>query len=87
MSFRGYIKLYRAIFTHEFFREEPFSEREAFIWMICEAAWKQRSRRVGQFYAQLERGELLARSGTLPINGGGQSGRSARSSRGLKKSK
>ena len=60
MSSHGYIKLYRSLFEHEFFRPGRFSEREAFTWMIKEAAWKPRSRRVGQFFVELERGELAA---------------------------
>jgi hypothetical protein len=60
VSSRGYIKLYRSLFKHEFFRQGKFSEREAFTWMIAEAAWKPRNRRVGQFFVDLDRGELVA---------------------------
>ncbi|MHC2293743.1 hypothetical protein [Bradyrhizobium barranii] len=60
MAGRGYIKLYRSLFRHEFFRPAAFSEREAFTWMIAEAAWKPRQRRFGQFFIDLERGELAA---------------------------
>ena len=60
MAGRGYIKLYRSLFRHEFFRPAAFSEREAFTWMIAEAAWKPRQRRFGQFFVDLERGELAA---------------------------
>ncbi len=60
MAQGGYIKLYRSLFSHEFFRSGKFSERESFTWMIAEAAWKPRSRRMGQFFVELERGELAA---------------------------
>ncbi|MCK1577862.1 hypothetical protein [Bradyrhizobium sp. 174] len=60
MAGRGYIKLYRSLFRHEFFRPAAFSEREAFTWMIAEAAWKPRQRRFGQFFVDLERGDLAA---------------------------
>jgi hypothetical protein len=60
MSGQGYIKLYRSLFTHEFFRPSPFTEREAFSWMISEAAWKTRQRRIGQFFVELQRGDLAA---------------------------
>ena len=56
LSNHGYIKLYRSLFKHEFFRPGKFSEREAFTWIIAEAAWKPRSRRVGQFFVDLDRG-------------------------------
>ncbi|WBU27535.1 GIY-YIG nuclease family protein [Rhodopseudomonas palustris] len=59
MSSRGYVRLYRSIFAHEFFRP-PFSDREAFMWLICEAAWRPRQRRVGQFFVELDRGEVAA---------------------------
>ncbi|NEV75519.1 GIY-YIG nuclease family protein [Rhodopseudomonas sp. BR0C11] len=59
MSSRGYVRLYRSIFAHEFFRP-PFSDREAFMWLICEAAWRPRQRRVGQFLVALSRGEVAA---------------------------
>lgn len=41
----GYIKVHRAIWKHPFFTE-PFSRREAFIWLVSEAAWQ--GDRVGQ---------------------------------------
>ncbi|MGY4224403.1 hypothetical protein ACVMIH_001764 [Bradyrhizobium sp. USDA 4503] len=58
MAYRGYIKLYRSLYEHEFFRPSPMSEREVFTWMIQEAAWKPRQRRFGQFFVDLDRGDL-----------------------------
>lgn len=70
MSDRGYIKLYRSLFRHEFFKPSKFSEREAFTWLIAEAAWRARQRRFGQFFVDLERGELAASLRFLAENWG-----------------
>jgi hypothetical protein len=40
------------------FAKEPFTEREAWIWMISSAAWKEQTVRVGRHIVQLERGQL-----------------------------
>jgi hypothetical protein len=60
MSERGYICLSRGALDHEFFRRSEFSEFEAWVWLLTEAAWKPRSRRVGEFLVQLDRGQLVA---------------------------
>jgi hypothetical protein len=38
--------------------DAPFSEREAWVWMIAEAAWKPREKRVGKVVVVLDRGQL-----------------------------
>lgn len=60
MSSRGYIKLHRSLFKHPFFRPAPYCEQAAFSWLLAEAAWKPRQRRVSQFLVELDRGELVA---------------------------
>lgn len=60
MSERGYIFLSRGALEHEFFRRQEYSEFEAWVWLLTEAAWKPRSRRLGEFMVQLERGQLVA---------------------------
>jgi hypothetical protein len=60
MSERGYICLSRGALDHEFFRRKEYSEFEAWVWLLTEAAWKPRSRRVGEFVVQLNRGQLVA---------------------------
>lgn len=55
---RGFIAVARDLFDHTRFAKEPFTEREAWIWMIAEAAWKPTSARVGRVTIQLERGQL-----------------------------
>ena len=36
----GYFAVDRGIFSHEFFDAEPFTQREAWMWLISEAAWR-----------------------------------------------
>lgn len=55
---RGYIALYRGFFDHPMFKAEPFTEREAFAWMIMEAAHEGRRVRRGRETITLSRGEL-----------------------------
>jgi hypothetical protein len=58
MSERGYIAIERGYFEHEMFAHEAFTEREAFMWLIMEAAWKDRRVRRGRLILTLRRGEL-----------------------------
>ena len=48
----------RDIFEHDFFAREAFTEREAWIWMIREAAWKPRKIRVGRKRCSIGRGQF-----------------------------
>lgn len=36
----GFITIERAIWDHHLFAKEPMSEREAWMWMLAQAAWK-----------------------------------------------
>jgi hypothetical protein len=56
---RGYIRFYRSIFRHPVFRQEPLTEREAWAWLIAEAAWKPRQHRLGEHLVNLDRGEVV----------------------------
>jgi hypothetical protein len=60
VSDKGYIHLDRDALGHEFFRRDSHSEFEAWVWLLSEAAWRSRQRRVGEFFVQLQRGELVA---------------------------
>jgi hypothetical protein len=40
MSGRGVFAVDRGIWADPDFADEPFTEREAFMWLIGEAAWK-----------------------------------------------
>lgn len=55
---RGYFAVDRAIFDHPIFADEPFTEREAWQWMISEAAWRPTRIRVGRVVVNLDRGQL-----------------------------
>lgn len=54
----GYIAIQRGLLNHPAFKKEPFTEREAWIWLIEEAAWKPKTVRVGDALFSLNRGEL-----------------------------
>ena len=60
MSDAGYFAVSRRLFEHDFFAAEPFTEREAWLWLIREAAWKRTSVRVGRGRITLERGQCAA---------------------------
>jgi DNA-binding transcriptional regulator YhcF (GntR family) len=60
MTERGVFAVDRGLFGHEAFADEPFTEREAFLWLVSEAAWKDRARRIGTHRVVLERGQLAA---------------------------
>lgn len=60
MSERGVFAVDRGIWDHPMFADEPFTEREAWSWLIGEASFKTRTRNVGGKIVQLERGQLAA---------------------------
>ena len=54
----GTFAVSRAAFDHPMFKAEPFSEREAWIWMIGAAAWRPMKVRVANHLIALDRGEF-----------------------------
>lgn len=56
----GWIRIDRDIFKHEFFARAPMSEREAWVWMIARAAWKDTRHRVGAKMLPVPRGSFFA---------------------------
>lgn len=54
----GTFSVSRKIWEHEVFIPSPFSEREAFLWLVSEASWKPRTKRVGSVIVALDRGQL-----------------------------
>jgi hypothetical protein len=64
MTRQGFIAISRKLFDPEdaFFGGEPFTRREAWQWLIAEAAWKPQRKKVstgrGETYVDLERGQL-----------------------------
>lgn len=60
MSERGVFAVDRGLFQHPRFADEPFTEREAWIWLIGQAAFKPHRRRVGSVMVNLVRGQIAA---------------------------
>jgi hypothetical protein len=58
MSDFGTFILDRGLFDHPFFSPQPFTEREAWAWMIGRAARSDGERRVGNLRINLRRGQL-----------------------------
>ena len=54
----GTINISRDLWKDPAFASDPFSEREAWVWLIAEASWKPRVRRVGNHVVNLDRGEV-----------------------------
>lgn len=55
----GWIAISRDLFAHEFFAREPMSEREAWVWMIAKAAWKETRHRIGGGVVDVPRGAFF----------------------------
>jgi hypothetical protein len=58
MSERGVFAVDRGVWEHPMFADEPFTEREAWLWMVSAAAWISRRVRVGKAMIDLDRGQL-----------------------------
>ena len=58
MSERGVFAVDRGIFDHPMFAPEPYTEREAWLWMLSAAAWTDRRVRAGKVMVELKRGQL-----------------------------
>lgn len=54
----GTFNVSRDLWDDVAFANEPFTEREAWIWLVKEASWKPRERRVGRVVVQTARGQL-----------------------------
>lgn len=61
MSERGVFAVDRGIWEHDFLADDaPLSRREAWLWLLSEAAWKERTRRIAGRVIELERGQVVA---------------------------
>ena len=60
MSERGVFAVDRGIWDHPSFEDEPFTQREAWAWLISEAAFKPRTKRIGSVVVELQRGQAAA---------------------------
>lgn len=58
MSERGVFAVDRGIWDHPIFADEPLTEREAWQWLISEASFRSRKKRIGSTVFNLERGQL-----------------------------
>lgn len=56
----GTVNISRRLFDSEAFKNEPFTEREAWVWLVMEASWKDRTVRAGDYVADTKRGQLAA---------------------------
>lgn len=58
MSRRGTFRVDRGVFDHPVFADEDFTEREAWLWLVAEAAYRPRQKAVGRTCVTLQRGQL-----------------------------
>ncbi len=56
MNDSGFVLISREMLDHPVFANEPYCERIAWVWLIREAAWKDRTVRVGRAVIELRRG-------------------------------
>lgn len=54
-----WVRIQTSIFDHEVFAAEPFSEREAWMWLISKAAWKETKHRIGQNIVEVPIGSVF----------------------------
>lgn len=54
-----WIRVQTAIFDHELFQAEPLTEREAWLWLIAHAAWKDTKHRIGMDLHDVQAGSLF----------------------------
>jgi len=55
----GWIRIDRAVFEHPLFKPEPMTEREAWMWMLCKAAYEDTQHRVGGVMMDVPRGSFM----------------------------
>ena len=59
MSEWGVFAVCRGVWKHEEFETDaPFSKREAWLWLVSEAAWKDRKKKIAGKSITIERGQL-----------------------------
>jgi len=55
----GWVAIDRGMFDHPFFAPGPMSEREAWVWMICRAAWSDTEHRTPKGVEVVARGTFF----------------------------
>lgn len=58
MSERGVYAIDRGIWDHPMFAPEPYTEREAWLWMLGQASWEPRTMRVGRAHFEVTRAQF-----------------------------
>lgn len=58
MSESGYFKVDRSVFGHDLFEGEPYSRRDAWLWLLSKAAWRPYTLKGGRVRVALDRGQL-----------------------------
>ena len=56
----GFITIERKLWDHPLFTPAPMTEREAWMWMIAQAAWAETRHRVGSEMVTVPRGSFMA---------------------------
>lgn len=54
----GVFQVSRSVWDHPIFKREKFTEREAWLWLLSEAAWCDKRVRVGRCVVELKRGQI-----------------------------
>jgi len=54
----GYILLHRSVFTHHVFNDAPFTEREAWVWLLAQASYQPNKMRYKSEMIEVARGEV-----------------------------
>lgn len=54
-----WVRIQADVFEHPVFAAEPFSEREAWLWLIAKAAWRETRHRVGSSVVSVPEGSLF----------------------------
>jgi hypothetical protein len=55
----GWVKIYREVWEDDLFDDEPFSKREAWLWIVAHAAWKDTEQRFRGNVVAVKRGQLF----------------------------
>ncbi len=55
----GWVSIHRKLWDNKLFKNEPFSDREAWIWLIAHANYKDTTVQMGSELIPIKRGELI----------------------------
>ena len=68
----GWFRTQRDIFKHPMWEDDPLSKREAWMWLIANAAWKDTRHKIGKHTLPVGAMEVfLFHLGSLLISGAG----------------